>query len=297
MLGGNEHQIAAAVSQAWLDGGALRTYRHAPNTGSRKSWAAGDATRRAVQLALWTMSGEMGYASALSAPRWGFQDVILDGTPVVLERDLGCYVMENILFKVAYPAEFHAQTAAEAAMQLSPLVRDRVDEVKEIRIFTQESAVRIIDKTGPLKNPADRDHCIQYIVAVALLHGTIRSEHYEDDFASDGRIDRLRSCMNVQEDPVYSREYLDPSLRSIGNRIQVFFRDGSSTHPVGIDFPIGHRRRREEAKPLLIQKFRENVEAQYDSRKTESILKLWHDPEKFLSTRVSAWMDLLADET
>jgi 2-methylcitrate dehydratase len=296
MLGGNKHQIAAAVSQAWLDGGALRTYRHAPNTGSRKSWAAGDATRRAVQLALWTMSGEMGYASALSTPRWGFQDVILDGKPVVLERELGCYVMENILFKVAYPAEFHAQTAAEAAMQLSPQVRDRVDEVKEIRIFTQESAVRIIDKTGPLKNPADRDHCIQYIVAVALLHGTLRSEHYEDDFASDSRIDRLRSCMNVQEDPVYSREYLDPALRSIGNRIQVFFRDGSSTRAIGIDFPIGHRRRREEAKPLLIQKFRENVTARYDSQKIESILKLWHHPEMFFSTRVSAWMDLLADE-
>jgi 2-methylcitrate dehydratase len=204
--------------------------------------------------------------------------------------------MENILFKVAYPAEFHAQTAAEAAMQLSPQVRDRVDEVKEIRIFTQESAVRIIDKTGPLKNPADRDHCIQYIVAVALLHGTLRSEHYEDDFASDSRIDRLRSCMNVQEDPVYSREYLDPALRSIGNRIQVFFRDGSSTRAIGIDFPIGHRRRREEAKPLLIQKFRENVTARYDSQKIESILKLWHHPEMFFSTRVSAWMDLLADE-
>ncbi|MFM8407472.1 MAG: bifunctional 2-methylcitrate dehydratase/aconitate hydratase [Pirellulaceae bacterium] len=296
MLGGTPQQIAATVSQSWLDGGALRTYRHAPNTGSRKSWAAGDATRRAVQLALWTMAGERGYATALSAPKWGFQDVVLGGKPVVLERQLGCYVMENILFKVAYPAEFHAQTAAEAAVQLSPLVRHRLDEIREIKIFTQESAIRIIDKTGLLKNPADRDHCIQYIVAVALLHGTLRSEHYEDAFAADHRIDQLRSCMSVQEEPAYSREYLDPSMRSIGNRLQVVFQDGSATPAIAIAFPIGHRRRREESKPLLIQKFLDNVQARYDSQKTDSILSLWQNPELLLSTRVSEWMDLLADQ-
>jgi 2-methylcitrate dehydratase len=296
MLGGNMDQIANALSQAWIDGGALRTYRHAPNTGSRKSWAAGDATRRAVQLALWTMQGEMGYASALSAPRWGFQDVFLSGKPIRINRELGCYVMENILFKVAFPAEFHAQTAAEAAIALAPQVTNRLDDIAQIKIFTQESAVRIIDKKGPLNNPADRDHCLQYIVAVALLHGSLDSEHYEDKAASDPRIDQLRDKMIVAEDPRYTREYLDPQLRSIGNRIQIIFKDGTSTSPVEVEFPIGHRRRRDQAKPLLIKKFKENALCRFNAEKTEKILSLWNDASDFAKTRVSTWMDLLATD-
>lgn len=294
MLGGNTSQIASALSQAWIDGGALRTYRHAPNTGSRKSWAAGDATRRAVQLALWTMQGEMGYPSALSATRWGFQDVFLSGKPIHINRELGCYVMENILFKVAFPAEFHAQTAAEAAIALAPQIANRLDDIAQITIFTQESAVRIIDKKGPLNNPADRDHCLQYIVAVALLHGSLDSEHYEDKAASDPRIDQLREKMIVAEDPRFTREYLDPQLRSIGNRIQIIFKDGTSTSPVEVEFPIGHRRRRDQAKPLLIKKFKENALCRFSAEKTEKILALWTDATAFSKTRVSTWMDLLA---
>jgi 2-methylcitrate dehydratase len=294
MLGGNTGQIASALSQAWIDGGALRTYRHAPNTGSRKSWAAGDATRRAVQLALWTMQGEMGYPSALSATRWGFQDVFLSGKPIRINRELGCYVMENILFKVAFPAEFHAQTAAEAAIALAPQIANRLDDIAQITIFTQESAVRIIDKKGPLNNPADRDHCLQYIVAVALLHGSLDSEHYEDKAASDPRIDQLREKMIVAEDPRFSREYLDPQLRSIGNRLQIIFKDGTSTAPVEVEFPIGHRRRRDQAKPLLIKKFKENALCRFSAEKTEKILALWTDATAFSKTRVSTWLDLLA---
>jgi 2-methylcitrate dehydratase len=242
------------------------------------------------------MQGEMGYASALSAPRWGFQDVFLSGKPIRINRELGCYVMENILFKVAFPAEFHAQTAAEAAIALAPQVTNRLDDIAQIKIFTQESAVRIIDKKGPLNNPADRDHCLQYIVAVALLHGSLDSEHYEDKAASDPRIDQLRDKMIVAEDPRYTREYLDPQLRSIGNRIQIIFKDGTSTSPVEVEFPIGHRRRRDQAKPLLIKKFKENALCRFNAEKTEKILSLWNDASDFAKTRVSTWMDLLATD-
>ena len=212
-----------AISHAWIDGGALRTYRHAPNTGSRKSWAAGDACRRAVQLALWSRRGEMGYATAMTAPQWGFQDVLFKGESVELARELGTYVMENILFKVKFPAEFHAQTAVEAAIQLHPQVCDRIDDIQSVRIETQESAVRIIDKKGPLNNPADRDHCLQYMTAVGLLQGELKAEHYEDSFAADPRIDALREKMEVVENERFTREYLDPDKRSIGNSVQVTF--------------------------------------------------------------------------
>lgn len=296
MLGGTKAEVAAAVSQAWLDGGALRTYRHAPNTGSRKSWAAGDATRRAVQLALWTRQGEMGYSTALSAPRWGFQDVVLAGRPVILSQPLGCYTMENILFKVAYPAEFHAQTAAEAAIRLAPLVRDRIDAIESVTISTQESAVRIIDKTGPLNNPADRDHCLQYIVAVALLHGDLKAEHYEREFAADPRIDLLREKMQVAEDPRFTRDYLDPHKRSIGNRLEVTFKDGTRLPPVEIEYPIGHRRRRDEAYPLLIDKFRENAVTRWSATKVSETIEQWSHEENFFSMRVSVWMDQLTKE-
>ena len=294
MLGGDRSQIAAAVSQAWLDGGALRTYRHAPNTGSRKSWAAGDATRRAVQLALWTMAGERGYATPLTAKQWGFQDVLMGGQPLTLSRPLGCYTMENILFKVSFPAEFHAQTAAEAALQLSPHVRDRLDSIREIRIHTQESAVRIIDKRGPLHNPADRDHCIQYIVAVSLIHGDLTAEHYEDRAASDPRIDALRDKMIVIEDPKYTAEYLDPDKRSIGNRIEVLFEDGTKTPSVEVEYPIGHRRRRDESVPLLEEKFRENIARRLGPDQQRQVSVGWDDGDSFLALRAYDWMDRLA---
>ena len=294
LLGGTREQIAAAVSQAWLDGGALRTYRHAPNTGSRKSWAAGDATQRAVQLALWTMSGESGYATALSAPHWGFQDTLLDGKPVVLSRPLNDYVISNILFKVSYPAEFHAQTAAEAAISLHSQVANRLNAIREIRIHTQESAMRIIDKRGPLANPADRDHCLQYIVAAALLHGDLTAEHYQDAAATDPRIDQLRDKMVVREDPGYSRDYLNPDMRSIANRIEILFDDGSTSDCIEVEFPLGHRRRREQARLPLESKFRRNVDAHLNASQVEDLLHLIVEAPSFPEMRVSQFMDMFA---
>lgn len=292
LLGGTPEQIAAAVSQAWLDGGALRTYRHAPNTGSRKSWAAGDATQRAVQLALWTMTGETGYATALTAPQWGFHDTMLDGKPIVLSRALNDYVMSNILLKVSFPAEFHAQTAAEAAIALHPQVIQRLDSIREIRIHTQESAMRIIDKRGPLTSPADRDHCLQYIVAVALLHGNLTAEHYQDAAAADARIDQLRDKMVVREDPRYSRDYLHPDKRSIANRIEVLFDDGSNNDCIEVEFPLGHRRRRSESLIPLQEKFRQNVSKCFASSRVDRLLALMIDDPAFPELRVSEFMDL-----
>jgi 2-methylcitrate dehydratase len=272
LLGCSRAEVINAVSNAFLDGGALRTYRHAPNTGSRKSWAAGDATSRAVRLALLARLGEMGYPSALTAKTWGFQDVLFRGQPLVLAQPFGSYVMENILFKISFPAEFHAQTAVEAAFALHPQVKDRLEEIETVRIETQESAVRIIDKTGPLHNPADRDHCLQYMVAVGLLKGRLTAEDYEDAAAADPRIDWLRSRMVVTEDPRMSADYLDPSKRSIGNAVQVVFRGGRSTEKVTVDYPIGHRRRRAEAIPLLLAKFEENVRSRLSPPMVERIL-------------------------
>src|SRR2546422_1085734 len=242
LLGGTREQIVNAISNAWLDGAALRTYRHAPNTGSRKSWAAGDATSRAVQHAFMALKGEMGYPSALSAKTWGFCDALFRGQPIRLARPLGSYVMENILFKISFPAEFHAQTAVEAAIRLHSQVRDRLTEIKQVVITTQESAIRIIDKTGPLHNPADRDHCLQYMTAIGLIFGTLNADHYEDATARDPRVDALRSKMIVREDPRYSREYLEPEKRSIANAVQIFFNNGNSTEKNEVEYPIGHRR-------------------------------------------------------
>lgn len=291
MLGGTRQQIINAVSNAWLDGGALRTYRHAPNTGSRKSWAAGDATRRGVQLAFWTMAGEMGYATALSTSRWGFEDVVLGGRNLNMARPLGSYVMENVLFKVAFPAEFHAQTAAEAAIQLHTQVANRLDTIDRVRIETQESAVRIISKTGPLNNPADRDHCLQYIVAVALLHGALDADHYEDAAATDPRIDRLRQQMEVVEQPRYSRDYLDPDKRSIANAVQVYFSDGSVTERVEIEYPLGHRRRRAEAVPLLREKFRHNAESRFAPHRVAAMLDRYFDTAEIDGLAVSEFIN------
>jgi 2-methylcitrate dehydratase len=254
MLGGGKEQIVNALSNAWADGGTLRAYRHAPNTGSRKSWAAGDAAARAVRLALMGASGEMGYPAILSTPRWGFSDVLLRGKELVLPRPLGSYVIENVLFKISYPAEFHAQTAAEAAVQLHPSVRERIEQIREVRIETQEPAVRIIDKQGPLRNPADRDHCIQYITAVALLYGGLDADAYEDERAADPRIDELRAKMVVEENPRFTRDYYAPEKRYIGNAVQVEFMDGTSTERIEVLCPLGHRERRAEAVPLLIDK-------------------------------------------
>ncbi len=280
MLGGTREQIVNAVSNAWIDGGALRTYRHAPNTGSRKSWAAGDATSRGVRHALMALAGEMGYPTALTAPKWGFYDVVLEGSPLALPQPFGSYVMENVLFKISYPAEFHAQTAVECAMALHGEVAGRLDDVDRIVIETQEPGVRIIDKTGPLTNPADRDHCIQYMVAVPLLFGRLTADDYEDAVAADPRIDRLRARMQVRESSQFTRDYYDPDKRSIGNAVQVHFRDGTATRRVEVEYPIGHRRRRAEGLPLLLEKFRSAVARRFPPRQSERIQALFADPAR-----------------
>jgi 2-methylcitrate dehydratase len=294
MLGGDVDDALSAVSNAWMDGGALRAYRHAPNTGSRKSWAAGDATSRGVRLALMALTGEMGYPTVLTAQTWGFYDVLFHGKPFRLSRPFGSYVMENVLFKVSYPAEFHAQTAAECAIALHPSVAGRVDEIERVAITTQDSAVRIIAKTGPLRNPADRDHCIQYIVAVALLKGDLSADDYEDEVAADPRIDALRAKTTVTEDAGYSADYLDPEKRSVANAVQVFFVDGSATEKIAVEYPLGHRVRRAEAREPLERKFATNIATRLPARRCAALLELWRDPERLARLPVPAFMDLLA---
>jgi 2-methylcitrate dehydratase len=290
LLGGSRAQIVNAVSNAWIDGGALRTYRHAPNTGSRKSWAAGDATSRAVRLALFALKGEMGYPSALSAPTWGFQDVLFKGQPIILERPFGSYVMENVLFKIAYPAEFHGQTAVEAAMTLHAEIKEQLGAIERVTIETQEPGARIIDKTGPLANPADRDHCIQYMVAIALLFGRLTAADYEDSVASDPRIDALRAKMLVTENARFTQDYYAPDKRYIGNAVQVFFKDGSFSRRVAVDFPLGHRQRRSEAWPLLVKKFEDSVAAHFPSKQTESIKAMFADPKALAAMPLSSFV-------
>ncbi len=280
MLGGTLEQVTNAVSNAWLDGGALRTYRHAPNTGSRKSWAAGDASSRGVRHALIAMTGEMGYPSALSAAKWGFYDVLFRGQPFQYPQRFGSYVMENVLFKISYPAEFHAQTAVECAMQLHAELRGRLDAIERIVIETQEPGVRIIDKTGPLANPADRDHCLRYMVAIPLIFGRLTASDYEDAVAADPRVDALRARMEVRENPSFTKDYYAPDKRCIGNAIQVFFRDGSSTARVAIDAPIGHRRRRAEGYPVLVRKFQGSLEAVYPDKQRRQVEALFADPAR-----------------
>ncbi len=277
MLGGTREQVINAVSNAWIDGGALRTYRHAPNTGSRKSWAAGDATSRAVRLALFALKGEMGYPSALTAKTWGFQDVLFGGRSLRLPQPLGSYVMENVLFKISYPAEFHAQTAVEAAMTLHPQIRGRLDQIERVVIETQEPGVRIIDKTGPLANPADRDHCLQYMVAIPLLFGRLTAHDYEDDIAQDPRVDALRAKMQVSENPQFTRDYYAADKRYIGNAVQVIFTDGSMSERVAVDYPIGHRKRRAEGMPVLVRKFQASVTTQFNSSQARNIISLCAD--------------------
>jgi 2-methylcitrate dehydratase len=294
LLGGSREDVINAVSNAWIDGGALRTYRHAPNAGSRKSWAAGDATSRGVWLALNSLRGEMGYPSGLSAPVWGFQDVLFKGNALKFPQGYGTFVMENVLFKISFPAEFHAQTAAEAAVTLYPHVKGRLENIDKIVIETQESGVRIIDKTGPLNNPADRDHCIQYMVAIPLIKGNLTAEDYEDDVAADPRVDALRAKMEVRENGKFTRDYLDPEKRSIGNAVQVFFKDGSKTDRIEVDYPVGHRRRREEGIPLLEAKFARNIATRLSSRQCEKILDVCRDQTRLESTAVNEFADLWA---
>ncbi len=278
LLGGNREEIINAVSNAWVDGQALRTYRHAPNTGSRKSWAAGDATSRAVRLGLMAMKGEMGYPSALTAKTWGFYDVLFKGQPFKFQRPYGSYVMEQVLFKISFPAEFHAQTAVECAIKLHTQIGERLDtlgkiaEIDKIVITTHESAIRIIDKTGPLANPADRDHCIQYMSAIGLLKGNLTAADYEDDVAADPRIDALRAKMHCVENTDYTRDYLDPDKRSIANAIQVFFKDGTKSDNIEVPYPIGHRRRRAEGIPELVNKFRTNLARRFPAKQQARIL-------------------------
>jgi 2-methylcitrate dehydratase len=280
LLGGTRDQVINAISHAWLDGSALRTYRHAPNTGSRKSWAAGDATSRAVRLALIAMTGEMGYPSVLTAKTWGFQDVSFKGNALKLARPLGSYVMEQVLFKISFPAEFHAQTAVECALQLHPLVKDRLEQIDRVELTTHESAIRIIDKSGPLNNPADRDHCLQYMTAIGLIFGALTADHYEDKVAADPRIDALRAKMKVTEDKSYSNDYLDPEKRSIANSVQVFFKDGSKTERIEVHFPIGHRRRRAEGIPVLQQKAHDAFATHYGKDKAASLMSLFANRSK-----------------
>ncbi len=294
MLGGSKEQIVDALSQAWLDGSSLRTYRHAPNAGPRKSWAAGDATSRAVRLADLTLRGEIGYPSALTAPNWGFYDVSFNGNSFSFPMSYGSYVMENILFKISFPAEFHSQTAAEAAVKLHPQVKDRLNDIEKIVIHTHESAIRIISKVGPLNNPADRDHCLQYMTAVPLAFGNLIAEHYENGFhQAHPIIDELREKMQVHEDPNYTKEYLEPEKRSIANALQVYFKDGNSTEKIEINYPVGHRRRREEGIPLLEAKFLANLATRFPAARCNKIYGLLKDQKKLETTPVNEFMDLM----
>ena len=293
MMGGTREQIINAISNAWVDGGALRNYRHEPNTGSRKSWAAGDATSRGVRLALMAMTGEMGYPLVLSAKNWGFYDVLYRSKAFKVEQEFGCYVMENILFKISYPAEFHAQTAIEASLLLHEEIKDRLDDITRIIIETQEPGIRIIDKSGPLLNPADRDHCLQYMVAVPLLYGRLTASDYEDDIADDPMIDVLRKKMEVRENTNFTNDYFDKNKRYIGNAVQVFFKDKTFTKKVQLDVPIGHRKRRAEGAPLLKSKFQISIEKRLKDKQIDQLLLLYDNPKEFLKMAFDDFIALL----
>lgn len=294
MFGGGKNEIIDAVSHSWIDNGALRSYRHAPNTGPRKSWAAGDACRRAVTHALNAVKGCVGYPSALSARTWGFYDVAFKGKSFEFERPFGSYVMENVLFKISYPAEFHAQTAVECAMRLHPEVAGRLDRIEKIVIQTQQAGVRIIDKTGPLANYADRDHCIQYMVAVPLIFGRLNADDYTDAVAVDPRIDALRNVMQVRENPQFTKDYFDPDKRYIGNSVRVFFKDGTSTAKVSIDYPIGHRKRRAEGIPVLLKKFEAALAGHLPAERVGRIVAASRDPARLDAMPIHEFVNMFA---
>ena len=292
LLGGSQDDVVNALSHAFVDGSCLRTYRHAPNAGPRKSWAAGDATSRAVHLAMLVLKGEIGYPSVLTTPKWGFYDVSFGGNAFKFQRAYGTYVMDNVLFKISFPAEFHSQTAVEAAVQLHPKCVNRFDEIAEVELVTHESAIRIISKSGPLNNPADRDHCLQYMVAIGLLKGNLVAEDYEDDAAGNPRIDQLRGRMTVREDKRYSAEYHDPDKRSIANRVNVKFTDGSETGWIEVEYPIGHRLRRDEGIPLLEQKYHRNLRACFAEEQATKIENTTSTLDRLCDVTVSEFVDL-----
>jgi 2-methylcitrate dehydratase len=295
LLGLSREELINALSLAWVDGQSLRTYRHAPNTGSRKSWAAGDATSRAVRLALIARTGEMGYPSVLTAKTWGFYDVLFKGQPFRFQRGYGSYVMENVLFKISFPAEFHSQTAVEASLQLHRRLREMglaAEDIEHIRVRTHEACIRIIDKKGPLANPADRDHCIQYMMAVPLLFGRLTAADYEDEIARDPRIDALRAKIECVEDPQFTRDYLDPQKRSIANAVTVRLKDGRTLDEVVVEYPIGHRRRRQEGIPLLLEKFRRNLARRFPEKQQRAIAELSLDRARLEQTPVNEYVDL-----
>ncbi len=296
MLGLTRDEIINAVSMAWLDGQSLRTYRHSPNTGSRKSWAAGDATSRAVRLALIAKTGEMGYPSVLSAKTWGFYDVLFKGNAFKFQRPYGSYVMENVLFKISFPAEFHSQTAVEAAMQIHAELKKSgkgPESIKKITIRTHEACIRIIDKKGPLNNPADRDHCIQYMVAVPILFGRLTAGDYEDAIARDPRIDKLRDKIVCVEDKQFTKDYHDPEKRSIANALTVEFTDGKKLKEIVVEYPIGHKRRRKEGMPVLVEKFKTNLARRFPVKQQKAILDLCLDPKKLAATSVNEFVDMM----
>ena len=294
LLGLTHEQTVNALSLAWVDGQSLRTYRHVPNTGSRKSWAAGDATSRAVRLALMARAGEMGYPSALTAKTWGFYDVSFHGNEFKFQRSYGSYVMENVLFKISFPAEFHAQTAVEAAMKLHARLNamgKSAGEISCITIRTHQACLRIIDKQGPLANPADRDHCIQYMIAIPLLFGRLTAADYEDDVAADARIDALRAKVECVEEPAFTADYHDPEKRSIANTLRMELRDGAVLEET-VEYPIGHRRRREEGIPLLIEKFKANLRRRFSAEQQERILAVSLDRDRLEQMPVNEYVDL-----
>ena len=292
LLGGDKDMILRTLSQVFVDGQSLRTYRHAPNAGSRKSWAAGDATARAVRLALIAATGEMGYPSALTAPTWGFYDVSFGAKPFKFQRPYGSYVMENVLFKLSYPAEFHAQTAVECAVQLHPQVMARWNDIERIELITHASAIRIISKQGALHNPADRDHCLQYMVAIALIYGDLTAAHYEDEVAADPRIDSLRQKMHVSENEEFSRDYHAPDKRSIANAIKIIFKDGTASEQVTIAYPIGHQRRRAEGIPILKDKFKRHLSTHFNAEQVQQIIEVMDDAATLNTMSVHDFMSL-----
>jgi 2-methylcitrate dehydratase len=297
MLGLSREQVIDALSLAWIDGQSLRTYRHAPNTGSRKSWAAGDATSRAVRLALMVKAGEMGYPTALTAKTWGFYDASFRGKPFSFQRGYGSYVMENVLFKISFPAEFHSQTAVEAAITLHGKLQamgKSADDIARVFIRTHEAAIRIIDKQGPLANPADRDHCIQYMVAVPLIFGRLTAADYEDNIAADPRIDALRAKIICAEDATFTRDYLDPVKRSIANAMTVELTDGTVLPEILVEYPVGHKRRRAEGWALLEEKFRRNLARRFAEAQQDKILAASGDRRRLQAMLVTDYVDLYA---
>tara|TARA_E500000178_G_C16909463_1_gene701876 strand:+ start:1 stop:1005 length:1005 start_codon:yes stop_codon:yes gene_type:complete len=291
ILGLTKDQTIDALSQAFVDGQSLRTYRHAPNAGPRKSWAAGDATSRAMQLVWLTKKGQIGYPSAISAPTWGFKDVLFNGKDLILNQEFESYVMENVLFKISFPAEFHAQTAVEAAVTLHSEVKNKFDEIDKIKIITHESAIRIISKEGKLNNPADRDHCLQYMTAIGLIKGDLVAEDYEDSVANDPLVDNLREKMVIEEDLSFSKDYLDPSKRSIANSLQIFYKDGTRSDLEEVHYPIGHKNRRAEGIPILVSKFEKNLKTQFSDDRVKDIMSLFEDNEKLFNLPVSKFVD------